>query len=192
MLRKNLKNIQASWAQCSPATREGVKNGLLEIFKTEEVRPVRKAVSDAIGTLSELLLKNKSWPELIPALLTVASSAHEAQRESVLAMLENLCEFSVHSIPEHLNTIKQVIMSAFQDKDGVRIAALKASVSLLLAVDEEDRVHMADCVPLMFGTMMQVYEAGGDEDLLSEGVCWCVFVVCCGVYVRVCVRTQSC
>ncbi len=88
VLRQNLAKKAKAWDAASKPTQQTVKAVLLQLFKTEKERAIRRKCSDAIGTLAGKILAKGEWPELMPTLTEVSNSPHALHRESVLEILD--------------------------------------------------------------------------------------------------------
>jgi hypothetical protein len=86
----------------------------------------------------------------------------------VMEVLKTLCEYNVKHLKGELATIKSAIMAGLNDADAeVRIAALQAVIALLISLDQKDKQHLVDCVPLMFASVGKAHEDRDDEVLAS-------------------------
>lgn len=168
MLRQNLKNADM-WSKASLETRKGIKTSLLALFKSEENKTIRKCTTEAIGTLSNLLLPKNMWKELVPEILSCANSPHSSHRLSVLNVLEILCEYTIAAVEPFYAPLKQVSEAGLNDADPeVRVAAMKTVIALIISLDGK-APGFEPLIPLLFKTLGVAFEEK-DDDLVKEAL----------------------
>jgi len=154
LLRQHVSIDSTTIAKAAPATSAAIRSTLLEMLKTEQHRGIRRKINDVISVMAARALSQGTWDELMPALIEVASNPHPVLRESVLDMLQKLAEFAMRVIREKLplTQLKAIIMSGLTEPQhvAVRIAALKAAISVLVYCQDDERDKLADMLPNIF------------------------------------------
>ncbi|KAI8849944.1 armadillo-type protein [Chytridium lagenaria] len=140
---------------------------LLQVLATEQVKDVRHKVCD---TASDLCKEEAAvWPEISGAVQEWSRSPNPALRESALRMIAALPSL-VELDPAAVNLIVRDAMVS--DDGAVKIAALKAAVTLMRVIFEEGDDTPAteafgQTVPLMLNA---VASTSNEEDVLRDGL----------------------
>ena len=133
--------------------------------------------------------KRAVWDELMPTVAQLAAADAPETRQSILELLERLAQFNPNmlhpstrllketqekaphrlaSLVSFLPMVKSVILRGLQDAEmATRLAALRACISVLVSLGEEDRKHMQDSVPYLFQVLGTAFQAEDDETLVT-------------------------
>eukprot|EP00457_Paulinella_chromatophora_P000701 gb/GEZN01000701.1/.p1 GENE.gb/GEZN01000701.1/~~gb/GEZN01000701.1/.p1 ORF type:complete len:1126 (+),score=206.16 gb/GEZN01000701.1/:56-3433(+) len=173
MIRQYLEIPNPAWSKVGPNSQAGVKKALLQRLKDEQERVVRLAVAGCVGSLAVKIFMPPTpgqWPELLPVLMELARSSVPACRESSLQVFEVLLDFCGEMMVSHFANLQQLFGAGLQDSDGkVKLAALKSTISLILAAPEEQLEQMQAMVPMLFHTLGQAYQ-NKDEDVIVDSI----------------------
>ena len=155
-----------------PGVADTLKKELLACIEAEPQRNIRKKVCDAVGQLGiNLLSENMSaWPELLPFMLAATKSGNVNMHEAALTIFNAFSEFiSEKMVPYHA-TLLEVFRASLQPDQAmlVRVAALKALASFLLALTETgSRNAFQDLVPLMLQTIADALSNNDEGEVRS-------------------------
>ena len=156
----------------SPPVLDAFKKELLECIKQEPQRNIRKKVCDAVGQLGIKVMSDnmQAWPELFEFMFSATKSGNVNMHEAALSIFNAFSEFMAEKMQSHHQTLFDVFkMSLMQDQAMVvRIAALKALASFLLALQESSsRTAFQDLVPLMLMTISDALAANDEGEVRS-------------------------
>jgi hypothetical protein len=159
----------SSLARLSPQARQMVKSELLACIEAETERSIRKKVCDAVGQfgVSELSANIASWPELLPFMLQASTSGHAAMQEAALLIFSALSDFIAEHLKSHHATLLDVFRRSLQPEQTmlVRVAALKALASFLLAVESKaERQPFQELVPGMLQTIADALTTNAEQE----------------------------
>uniref|UniRef100_A0A7S3C1U5 TOG domain-containing protein n=1 Tax=Haptolina ericina TaxID=156174 RepID=A0A7S3C1U5_9EUKA len=152
-----------------PEIRQELKTGLLQCIEAEPERIIRKKVCDAVGQLGITLLNEDqgAWPELLPFMLGATRSGNVNMHESALVIFNALSDFIAEKMKPHHGMLLDVFRaSLMQDQHlTIRIAALKALASFLVAVSEASaRAPFQELVPLMLSAIGDSLSANAEAE----------------------------
>jgi len=149
------------WSKIDRQSQESIRNQLIQTFQGEPVPSIRKKLAHAVACCAS----TGGWTSLVGGVAGLAmQQGDDGRRETALFLLEKLAEHAEEDMKIHCSALFQVYSSCVAESLGfdVRLAAVKAAVSLLIVLDEPSR---APFTPLL-STMLQVLSSGltkGDE-----------------------------
>jgi hypothetical protein len=121
----------------TPGVLASFKSELLIAVEAESDRSIRRKIADAIGVLGRETVRDGSWPELLPFVLSATRSANEALHESALQVLGELSDTLATSFKIEHPQLKGVYAGSLGSASAtVRIAALQALAAFLLALEK--------------------------------------------------------
>ena len=114
------------------------------------------------------------WPELVPGVATLAAdvSADAKKRAAALLVIASVSEYATFLVRSSLQAVGQVLAAGLNDasSEDVRLAALKATSSLLLALEAaEERNAFKALVPSMLKVLHGALD-GGNEAASCEAL----------------------
>ena len=148
-----------------------LKKELIKSIQAEPQRSIRKKVCDAVGQLGINLMSEdqQAWPELLPFMLGATRSGRVDMHEAALTIFNTFSEFISEKMKPYHSTLLEVFSASLRPDQAmvVRIAALKALASFLLALQEpSSRSAFQDLVPLMLQTIGDALQAHDETDCL--------------------------
>ena len=146
----------------SPATVQLLQSALLQLIDTEQPRAIRKKTIDTIAALAARTLRDNQWPALLPAFLAAMKSPTPQHRETVLELIEKLCDtVDIALLTPHIVPMRNTLIESLQSSEAaLRLSALQALISLLLCLDSGEVKSMQDAIPLMFNALhARLYDA---------------------------------
>jgi hypothetical protein len=169
MLRQALAGEVKALAAAAPATVQLVQQTLMHLFRVEDSRSIRRKVCDVVGVLAAKLLGDGAWPSLLPLVFEMyqAPTAAPMHKESCLDVVAAVAEYVVAALQPHAATLLPMLQGGLQDaaSSDVRLAAMRATVSLLLSLDRSERRNLATVVPVMFASLQAAYATKDDGDV---------------------------
>jgi len=103
------KIICSLWVQLTPEEQVMSKNHLLVCYEKEPITIVKRAIADAIGSLSKLLIPNKEWNELFKFVFDYTSAPELVKKELAMILLSVIIEYfsltEINTYYDSLNTI---------------------------------------------------------------------------------------
>ena len=149
-----------------------MKTELIECIQAEPQRNIRKKVCDAVGQLGiNIMSENlQAWPELLPFMLGATRSGNVNMHEASLTIFNAFSEFISEKMKPYHATLLEVFSSSLRPDQAmvVRIAALKALASFLLALQEPaSRNAFQDLVPHMLQTIADALAAHDEAEVRS-------------------------
>ncbi len=109
------------------------------------------------------------WDELMPTVLRLALVDAPEMRGSLLDLIDKLAEFNPSILKPHYAECKGIIQRGLKDYSSmhIRMAALRACISLLLSLEEQQRSALQDCVPLLFDVLGSAFASTDDETMVA-------------------------
>jgi len=164
------KKEPGEWERLSDENKTHLMKGLIQILRNGEDRAVCLSCVELIVAISQVVLRDDgNWPELFSLIQEVsrATTTKPVHRESILNLLDGLMEFKFVKIKDSIMQVMEMLSTCLDDeKSEVRTAALKATVTALLAVDQEVLPKFQDLVPRFFQSMSKA-----DCDLTIQTTC---------------------
>ena len=153
----------------SSGTVQLLQSALLQLIDTEQPRAIRKKTIDTIAALAARTLPDNHWPAFLPAFLAAMKSPTPQHRETVLELIEKLCDnVSIALLVPHIAPMRATLIESLQSEEAaVRLSALQALISLLLCLDSSQVKAMQDAIPLMFNALHAAYTTLDDGVLTS-------------------------
>ncbi|RWW57492.1 hypothetical protein BHE74_00035710 [Ensete ventricosum] len=155
------------WPRLSPSSQASLKSLLLSALHLETDRSVSKKLSDTISALASSLLPDSAWPELLPFLFHAVSAPDSPRlHESALLIFSQLAFYLADDtsfVGHHLSTLHSILLASLShpSSSDVRIAALSASVNLIMALESaSDRDRLADLLSAMIRTLTESLNSG--------------------------------
>ena len=152
-------DTKSAWPLASAQTQNFVKTELLTALQSEAIPSVRKKVADTIADLAKYISKSGDWSELFPAIFDLTRSQISEHRESALNIFNALAgEVLALDLPRYMTVLKEVFQRTLQDPQSlkVRVAALKAVVSVITVASERDQANLSS----LSGDILQVFGQG--------------------------------
>ena len=175
LLRKTIMQSASSSGSLiktlSPAVLKTLQEQLILAIQEEPQRTIRKKVCDAVGQLAINLLSAdmQAWPELLPFMLGATKSGNVNLHEAALMIFNALSDFMADKQRRpYAATLQEVFTFSLQADQAmqVRIAALKALASFLLALEESSaREPFQGLVPLMLQAISDALAAGDEAEV---------------------------
>lgn len=161
MLRQTIMKKKEMWNKCSLQTQQFVIKNLLDDLQQDQSPQIHKKLCNVIGELGA----HGHWPELVPILLNMCDSSELKYIQSALSIFEVLAEYSVDGLRPHFSKIKNLLCKGLIDPENpsIQLSALKTIVSLLIEMEDSERNHMTNTIPLIFGTVNMAFEKGDNE-----------------------------
>jgi hypothetical protein len=187
MLRQHCARTAKLWTVISANTQGMVKKSLLDLFRSEQNRSVRRKVCDVIGVLAGHLLPANQWPELMPTIMEISGSPQPLYRESCLDVLDRLCEYAVAILIPHVPALKKMFTAGLSDdaNPSVQLAALRATCSLLQSMpSDRERSFFTDVIPLMFKGITIAHNKEDDDVIKDHGEVLVNLVRNCATFLR--------
>ena len=162
----------------SPSTVDLLQSALLQLIDNEQPRAIRKKTIDTIAALAGRTLPNEQWPAFLPAFVAALKSPTPQHRETVLELIEKLCDnVNVAVLKPHITQMRSTLIESLQSSDAtVRLSALQALISLLLCLDSSEVQSMQDAIPLMFNALHAAYTTLDDSVLTSATSVMCSLI----------------
>lgn len=147
-----------------------LKAQLLEAVAAEPVAHIRRKIGHLIAELASVSQKfGQPWPELLAAVSALTTHADPQLRETAFDLLAKLSEYVGELLAPHKESFLALFSSALNDASGeVQIAALKASASFLLTLEERQELV---AFAIIINPMLRIIEAllkAGDEATFRE------------------------
>jgi hypothetical protein len=106
------------------------------------------------------------WNELLPAIVSLAESPNNRHKESCYDILDILAEFSVESLLPSLPGFKAILSAGLTvAQQSVALAALKATISLIVAAPPSHRPSLVDMTPLLFKSLEHACSINDDSHI---------------------------
>lgn len=84
-------------------------------------------------------------------------------------VFEVLLDFCGDSMQSQIDNLHNLLSKSLQDSnEKVKLAALKTTISLILAVPDDKISKLQGLVPMLFKTLGQAYEAKDDEVIIDS------------------------
>lgn len=165
LLRRLLEFPDSVYPGFEAEAKAQLRSRLLEILDAEAVPSVQKSVCHTIAelvcTCSEA---GEMWPEVVPFAISLVQDATQTRRETGLFLLTKLAEYLGPPMQAYADDITPVLDASLDDASGtIRVAALQATVQLLLCFEGAEIRRFSGALPKLFMTM----QAAVDEDELD-------------------------
>ncbi|KAK3693199.1 armadillo-type protein [Podospora appendiculata] len=161
--------IPKHWEKVSKDHKAAVRQHLVEATMKEQNPSVRHADSRVIAVIATLDFEDGDWPELLPALVNLASNTDVSQREVGSYIIFSLLEANPTYFGEHVQKMLQLFSHTIQDPQSadVRINTMMSIGAMLLMFepdeDEEAVAALQTLVPPMVEVLKAAVEAGDEE-----------------------------
>eukprot|EP01012_Entosiphon_sulcatum_P040612 TRINITY_DN542_c0_g1_i1.p1 TRINITY_DN542_c0_g1~~TRINITY_DN542_c0_g1_i1.p1 ORF type:complete len:1085 (-),score=290.63 TRINITY_DN542_c0_g1_i1:1051-4281(-) len=174
LLRRVLKaGKDGLFDKLSAEVQHGVKSELLKMFTQEQARKVRRSISHCIGGLASTLVEEGKWPELFPFLFASVRDGHVDLRQGALTIFASLATtVADEALVPHLPVLKEAFQFALSEgqPSAVRMAALDASVSLVVVMEDEKMIgNYRSLLPGMLQAIAQALNEN-EVDLALKGL----------------------
>lgn len=141
--------------ELSPESTRHTQQQLLKAFVNEPTDNVRRKICHAVAPLAARSIN--TWPELLPSTFQLLKHQEAGRRESAFFLVNKLCEYADEAMFPHSQQLYEAFTAGLKDQtQGVRIAALQAGASFLLAIRQGEPAQRAPFEALlgpMFGVI---------------------------------------
>lgn len=162
------------WSRLSASTRADVVQGLTTALTSESARAVQRQLYELVPEVYQHLDENgeatKLWGNLLPTLFTMASSSAEHLRVGGLEVFAQLTLMTgCEAFRSHLPMVEKLVSGALAEGESfaVRLAGVRATVSLLECMEKEDERKLSNMRGLLPG-MLAVVEGAIRASLEDE------------------------
>jgi hypothetical protein len=167
------------WEQASHEQQTHVKDTLAGLMgDTKSNEAMRSQVACCVGALASHTVPNDEWPEVFPALGEVftlgVEGGDKVSVQGVLTVLDRIAELAADRLTENgmLETVLSMFNAGLEHADaGVRKTAMRATITLLITLEEDRQVVLAPLINPMFSNIVTAYEQRDSEsvtDFLEE------------------------
>ncbi|KAA8499564.1 Importin-5 [Porphyridium purpureum] len=158
------------WEGATEDTKIVIKQKLLQGVRSEPNANNRKKLCDTVSVLASGVATQGGWPELFPFLFEMSKSPSSHDRESALYIFSQLPGYISTLLEPHLGTLHQLFHVGLNDPDQmVRVAALKATCSILNTFESSKCKSFEDLVPFMLRPVSESLNAS-DEDTARTSI----------------------
>ncbi|ORY01320.1 ARM repeat-containing protein [Basidiobolus meristosporus CBS 931.73] len=158
-------NMVSPWDIVQPETRDITKKELLQSLSSETDVTVRHKLCDTIAEVVKgSLSRGEQWSEILPALFECSKSPSPDHREAAYRIFAAVPYLIAD---QHTDGLKGAFTTGLQDPQsvGVRVAALKASVSYMLETDAQSKNALGSLMPQMLSVLEPLYTQKDESNL---------------------------
>ncbi len=172
LLRKSLG--EPGFATLPPPTLAELKVSLLRMLGTEPVASVRRKVCHVIATVASAGGGFTSWPELLPAVFTIAHDANPSAREMALFLFRTLVvDAGPAALLPHAAQLKGLLSTLLSDPvPRVAIEALQGATAMITTIeDDAARAPYLELMPHILAALgRSLAPEGGDEGAARDAL----------------------
>ncbi|KAJ3033961.1 hypothetical protein HDV00_005623 [Rhizophlyctis rosea] len=150
--------------------RTYIQNELLFSLQNESVASVRRKICDTTSTLTDHLLSlGGTWPDLLHAVFQLVNNATSTEhRKSGFMVVANVPDLVAEGSGVDLQGVLRFLGTGLGDGDaGVRVQALRATVSYITNLPESSQPATTQMIPQMLNVLPPLVN---DEELLKEAL----------------------
>lgn len=161
------------WEKVDKAQKPAVREHLVQAVLKEQVSLARHAESRLVASIAALDLEDGEWPELIPALFTLASSTDVNQREVGSYIMYSVLEENFTAFADVLDKLLELFSHTLRDSQSadVRINSMMAIGAMLMMFEpleeEESVAKLQSLIPALVDVLKDAV-AAGDDDKTSQ------------------------
>ncbi len=157
------------WEKTPKEQKPAVRQHLVQATMNEQTPRARHANARLVASIAALDLEDGEWPDLIPALFTLASSTELAQREVGSYIIFSLLEENPTALGDHMPKLLELFGHTLRDPQSadVRINSMMSIGAMLLMFepleDEESVAALQTLIPPMVDVLKDAVQSGDDE-----------------------------
>ena len=161
--------VPKHWKSVPAQQKDGVRRHLVEATMKEQNPKCRHAESRVIANIANLDFDDGEWPDLLPALFTLASNNDVAQREVGSYIIFSVLEENPTHFSDHLHKLLELFSHTIQDPQSrdVRVNTMMSIAAMLMLIEpEEDEKSVAalqELIPSMVNVLKDAVDNGDDE-----------------------------
>lgn len=127
-----------------PNDQKFLKQAILERYFTEPERAVRRAIGFLIGTLTQVTLPKREWPELLQVISQRTDSQQPLEvRDGAIYLLGLILDISAEHFIEHFTDFYKFFATTIGDAaKSIRYQSLRCLLYLLENVSESEHIGM--------------------------------------------------
>ena len=165
ILRQHMSLKNEMWSKLNPSTQLTCKQTLLQLLIQQPHPFLRKKIDDIVGCLAAKVMAEQPWPELLPAVFQLFQAEEADRKATSFRVLDKLAEFCFPVLAKDLSVLKDMLQAGLSHQSSdVRLAALTALVTVVLALDVQQIVHaqqpFAALLPLVTHGAQAALQAG--------------------------------
>lgn len=157
------KLIPKHWASIDVATKNGIKETVLQYAFSEQKEIIRHSNARVIAVIGSEEMSDNQWPELIPNLVQAAAGEDSKTRETAVFILLSLLEDFDSSLVSYIDDFLTLFSQTINDTTSLETRSLSAQalshVSALIEEQEEINPQQAARFAAMIPSVVSVLEA---------------------------------
>lgn len=164
-----LRLVPKHWKKIDASQKPEIRNQLLQTIVSEQDGKCRHGQSRVIAAIATIDFDNNDWPDMLPNVMTLATSDNVAHREVGSYIIFSLLEANPTYFESHLAQLFELFTKTIRDPQSrdVRVnTMLSISAALMLIdVDEDEQALNAvqEFVPAMVDVLKDAVQAEDDE-----------------------------
>ncbi|KAK4168149.1 armadillo-type protein [Cladorrhinum sp. PSN259] len=159
------------WEKVDKSQKPAVREHLVQAVLKEQITIARHAESRLVAAIATLDLEEGEWPELIPALYTLASSNDVKQREVGSYIIYSVLEENPTAFGDDMVKLLDLFTHTLRDGQSadVRINSMMAIGAMLMMFepleDEESVSKLQTLIPSLVEVLKDAVSAGDDDKI---------------------------
>ena len=166
--------VPRHWKVPTADQKNAVRKHLLDATMQEQNAKCRHSDAHLVAAIATLDFDDGEWPELLPALFTLATSAEPAQREIGSYIIYSTLEANPVIYKDHVKKLLGLFAELIKDPASadVQVNTVLSVGALLVLIEDEDEEEdsvaaVRDLVPQM-GLVLKNSVDAGDEDKIQS------------------------
>ncbi|KAK3303754.1 armadillo-type protein [Chaetomium strumarium] len=157
------------WEKIPKEQKPAVRQHLVQATMNEQTPRARHANARLVAAIAALDLEDGEWPDLIPALYTLATSNEVSQREVGSYIMFSLLEENPTTFADDMPKLLELFGHTLRDPQSadVRINSMMSIGAMLLMFepleDEESVAKLQTLIPPMVDVLKDAVQSGDDE-----------------------------
>ncbi|KAF6021838.1 hypothetical protein EB796_019853 [Bugula neritina] len=165
-------DFEELWEKLPEEHKAAAKHQLLTAIREEKEVSLRRKACDAAAELCRNLIdeeSNNTWPEILQFLFECVQSTEASLKDSALHIFSSVPGIFGNQQANHLETIKQMLLSCLSEQSEVCFSAAKAACSFLVSNDTDQQllVYLRDLLPGIIHTITVSVDSQTDDILLK-------------------------
>ncbi|KAK3998195.1 armadillo-type protein [Cladorrhinum sp. PSN332] len=157
------------WEKVDKAQKPAVREHLVQAVLKEQITIARHAESRLVASIATLDLEEGEWPELIPVLFNLASSADVKQREVGSFIIYSVLEENPTSFVDDMEKLLDLFSHTLRDTQSAEVRinsmmAIGATLMMFEPLEDEDSVaKLQTLIPSLVDVLKDAVSSGDDD-----------------------------
>lgn len=161
------------WEKIPKEQKPAVRQHLLQVTMQEQTDRGRHSNSRLLAAIASLDFEDGEWPDLLPALFNLATSAEVGQRETASYIFYSVLEENPTALSDHIPKLLELLSHTLRDPQSaeVRINSLLSVGALLVVLDPENDEESVAAFQTLIPSMVDVLKGtiqDGDMDRTDQ------------------------